>query len=131
MIRCSSVQRTARGRRAAARGREAESLAAQALEREGWEILGRRVRTDAGEIDLLAQRAGFMSVVEVKARRSLADAAHSLSVRQQQRLFDATEIVLAEHPDWGTEGVRFDMIVVDAANTVRRIKDAFRGGMMA
>ncbi len=120
-----------RGTRSAARGLEAESLAATALERDGWEILGRRVRTGAGEIDLLAQRAGLMSVVEVKARPRLADAAAALTLRQRQRLMDATEIVLAEHPDWAPEGVRFDLIVVDAANSVRRIKDAFRGGMIA
>ncbi len=131
MTHPSPAQRSSRGRRAASRGREAEALAAQALERDGWEILGRRVRTQAGEIDLLAQRSGLMSVVEVKARPRLAEAAASLTLRQRHRLYTAAELVLAEHPDWGTEGVRFDMIVVDAANTVRRIKDAFRGGMMA
>ena len=124
------THRAQRGTRAEARGLEAESLAATALERDGWEILGRRVRTGAGEIDLLARRAGLMSVVEVKARPRLADAAAALTMRQRQRLMDATEIVLAEHPDWAPDGVRFDMIVVDAANSVRRIKDAFRGGMM-
>lgn len=123
--------RSQRGKRAASRGLEAENLAARALQREGWDILGRRVRTEAGEIDLLAQREGLMSVVEVKARQRLVDAAGALTLRQRQRLFNATEIVLAEHPEWGPEGVRFDLIVVDAANSVRRIKDAFRGGMMA
>ena len=37
------------------------------------------------------------------------------------------EILRAEHPDWGTNGVRFDVIVVDAAGAVRRIANAFRG----
>jgi putative endonuclease len=50
-----------------------------------------------------------------------------LSIRQQARLFAATEIVLANHPHWGANGVRFDMMLVDGTNVVRRIADAFRG----
>ncbi len=37
------------------KGREAEELAAVFLEGLGWEILGMRVRTQAGEIDILAR----------------------------------------------------------------------------
>jgi putative endonuclease len=98
-----------------------------ALEREGWHILARRLRTSAGEIDMVAEKDGLLAIVEVKARPRLIDAAISLSLRQQGRLFAATEIVLAEHPDWGAMGVRFDLLLVDAAGVVRRITDAFRG----
>ncbi len=42
------------------------------------------------------------------------------------RLLAAAEILLGEHPGWGTAGVRFDLLVVDATGTVRRIADAFR-----
>jgi putative endonuclease len=34
--------------------------------------------------------------------------------------------VLAAHPDWARPGIRYDLVVVDAAGTVRRIADAFR-----
>jgi putative endonuclease len=34
--------------------------------------------------------------------------------------------MLAVHPTWGQNGIRFDVIVVDAAGNVRRIIDAFR-----
>ncbi len=88
---------------------------------------GTRLRTAAGEIDIVAERDGLLAVVEVKARPSLADAAAALSPRQRARLFAAAEILLAEHPEWGANGVRFDVIVVDAAGAVRRIADAFRG----
>ena len=36
------------------------------------------------------------------------------------------DIVLADHPDWGAVGVRFDILLVDAQGRVRRISDAFR-----
>ena len=68
----------------------------------------------------------MLAIIEVKARPSLADAALSLGVRQRQRLMAAAEIALAEHPDWARPDMRFDLMVVDAAGTVRRIADAFR-----
>jgi putative endonuclease len=98
-----------------------------ALERDGWSILARRLRTKAGEIDIVAERNGLLAVVEVKARPTLSHAAEALSLRQQERLIAATEIILAMHPQWGLEGVRFDLLLVDAAGVVRRIADAFRG----
>jgi putative endonuclease len=107
-------------------GLEAERLACGALQREGFAILGRRMRTAAGEIDAVAERQGLTVFVEVKARGTLADAAAALRPRQQARLLGAAEILLAEHPEWGREGVRFDVIAVDSAGRMRRIKDAVR-----
>ena len=108
------------------RGIDAETAACRALEREGWTILARRLRTGAGEIDVVAAKPDLLAIVEVKARPSLADAAMSLGSRQRLRLLAAAEILLAEHPEWLRASVRFDLIVVDAVGTVRRIADAFR-----
>ena len=76
----------------------------------------------------MAERNGLLAIVEVKARTSLAEAAASLAPRQRLRLTAAAEQLLAEHPGWGYAGVRFDVILVDAADRVRRIVDAFRPG---
>jgi putative endonuclease len=114
------------GSRAYALGVEAEQQACAALEREGWQVLGRRLRTGAGEVDMVAEREGLLAIIEVKARPTLAEAAAALSARQRARLSSAAEILLAENPGWGREGVRFDVLLVDAARTVRRIADAFR-----
>ncbi|MDE2582114.1 MAG: YraN family protein [Rhodospirillales bacterium] len=124
-----SGRRTQRGKHAHASGLAAEAAAAAALEREGWTVLARRLRTEAGEIDLLAEKDGLLAVIEVKARPRLADAAAALSPRQRQRLLAAAEQVLAEHPGWGAAGLRFDVLLVDAAGAVRRITDAFRAGL--
>jgi putative endonuclease len=118
--------RTARGSRAHASGLDAEALACAALVRDGWTVLGRRLRTAAGEVDAVAEKDGLVAFLEVKHRPSLAGAAHALSPRQRARLLGAAEILLAENPDWGRAGVRFDVILVDAAGLVRRIADAFR-----
>ena len=93
---------------------------------DGWTILARRLRTAAGEIDLVAGRAALLAFIEVKARPDLATAAAALGPRQRARLLAAAEIALAEHPEWPAEDVRFDVLVVDATGRVRRIADAFR-----
>lgn len=121
-----SAARAVRGTAAERRGRDAEARAETALDAEGWRILARRCRTAAGEIDLVAERDGLLALVEVKARPTLGDAAASLTSRQRQRLLAAGQLLLGAHPDWGANGVRFDVIVVDAAGRVRRIADAFR-----
>ncbi len=121
-----SQRRQARGSAAHALGLAAEQAACAALVADGWTILGRRLRTPAGEIDLAAERAGLLALVEVKARPSLADASAAVGARQQARLLAAACIVMAEHPDWGAAGTRFDVMVVDASGCVRRVVDAFR-----
>lgn len=115
-----------RRRGAEARGRAAEARAAAALRRDGWEILAHRLRTPAGEIDLVAERDGVAALVEVKQRSSLADAAAALGPRQQRRLLQAGECALADNPGWGRNGTRFDVMLVDGSGQVRRIKDALR-----
>src|SRR5579883_1922418 len=107
--------------RAYQRGVDAETAACRALVADGWTVLARRLRTEAGEIDIVAATGDLLAIVEVKARPTLADAAMALGPRQQGRLLAAAEIVLAEHPDWAREGMRFDLMVVDAAGRVRRI----------
>lgn len=114
------------GRAAQARGVNAEALAAAALVADGWTVHATRLRTKAGEIDLVVERDGLLVLVEVKARLRLADAAGAVSSRQQARLLAAADIILAEHPEWGERGVRFDLLVVDGSGRVRRIADAFR-----
>lgn len=111
-----------------AAGLAAEEAACAALVADGWTILGRRLRTEAGEIDAIAEKSGLLAVIEVKRRPTLAEAAVALTARQQSRLIGACEIILARNPDWGRAGVRFDVLLVDDGGRVRRIADAFRLG---
>ncbi len=118
--------RAGRGRAAQARGLAAEAACRDALIADGWTVLGLRLQTPAGEVDMAAERDGLLAIVEVKARPDLATAAHAVSARQRRRLFAATEILLAANPGWGAAGVRFDVLLVDGAGRVRRVADAFR-----
>lgn len=114
------------GQTSHARGIAAEDAACAALCDDGWTILARRLRTEAGEIDVVAEKAGLLALIEVKSRPSLAVAAGALTPRQQSRLIGACDIILAQHPEWGRNGVRFDLLLVDPRGRVRRIADAFR-----
>jgi putative endonuclease len=121
----------AKGRRAYASGLAAEARACAAVEQDGWTILGRRLRTPAGEIDAVAQKAGILVFLEVKSRPSLAAAAAALTQAQRRRLLASAAILLAANPLWGETGVRFDVLLVDPAGRVRRIIDAFRDDAQA
>ena len=120
------THRLLRGRRAYVAGQDAEALAAAALTAEGWVVLAQRCRTEAGEIDLIAEREGLLAFIEVKARPSLAEAAFALGPRQRSRLVAAAGAWIAEHPGHGNAGMRFDVMLVAADGTIRRIADAFR-----
>ena len=89
-------------------------------------MLARSARTEAGEINLVAEREGLLAFIEVKARPSLAEAASALGPRQRARLIAAAGCWLAENPGRGAAGVRFDVLLVAADGAVRRIADAFR-----
>jgi putative endonuclease len=112
-------------RSAEIRGRRAEDAVAASWEADGYEILARRLRTRSGEIDLVAANADKLVFIEVKARRTLADAAYAVLPRQQSRLLDAAGAALALHESWHRPEIRFDVaLVCDGA--IHTIKDAIR-----
>jgi putative endonuclease len=115
------------GKRRAAEifGRNAEDDAASLLRQAGFTVLAQRLRTGAGEIDLVAANARMLIFVEVKARGSLAEAAYAVSARQQARLLAAAEFALAQNPGWARPETRFDVALV-AGGAVQIIKDAIR-----
>jgi putative endonuclease len=89
-------------------------------------VLAERHRTPAGELDLIAEKDGLLAFIEVKARPSWREAAFALTSRQQARLMAAAEIWLARHPGHGSRGIRFDVLLVAADGSVKRITDALR-----
>lgn len=118
--------RRRRGHLAQARGLAGEARVAEALSAAGWQIHARRLRTPAGEVDIVAEREGILTLIEVKARDDMAAAAAAIGPRQQRRLLAAGAILQAENPHWGPEGLRFDAWLVDAAGGLHHLPDAFR-----
>ena len=77
--------RARRGAKARESGRAAEVFCALWLMAKGYRLLGFRLRTPAGEIDLLAVKGGVVAVVEVKRRTTIEAALEAVSWRQRQR----------------------------------------------
>ena len=114
------------GRVAAFRtGLSAESLAAAYLIAKGYRILARRFRTPHGEIDIVARRRQLLAFVEVKARRSLDDAAYAVTQRQQQRIINAAQAWLMAHPEHATFEFRFDAMLIAPRRLPRHLLGAF------
>ncbi len=115
--------RVAVRRRAEKRGRRGELLAAALLVCKGYRILGRRVKTRAGEIDLIARSPrGVVCFVEVKARPDLGLATEAIGSRQRARIVRAAELYLAGK----RSEMRFDVITIVPGRLPQHFKDAWR-----
>lgn len=124
MVRPNPISRTERGAKAHDRGLAAERIASWLLRAKFYRIVGERVKTRAGEVDILARKGKTLIVVEVKARQTLEGAANAVSPKQWTRLLRAGEILLSREPD-GTS-LRFDVVHVVPGRWPRHIKDAWR-----
>lgn len=123
--RVSSV-RTARGRAAHASGLRAESLAALLLGLKLYRIVGRRVKTRVGEIDLIVRRGRMLVFVEVKARGNYEAAADALRRRQRARLLRAAELFVVTRPEFSDFDLRFDVVLVTPRRFPAHLADAWR-----
>ncbi|MBC8050549.1 MAG: YraN family protein [Hyphomicrobiales bacterium] len=107
-------------------GVDAEAHAAQTLACNGYTILNRRYKTPAGEIDLVVSRGDELGFVEVKKRRSLEEAAWSITERQQRRIIDAASYWMQNFPDQGAQSITFDAVFVCPGQPPEHVVDAFR-----
>jgi putative endonuclease len=94
------------------RGRMAEAFAAAALMAKGYLILGRRVKTRAGEIDIIAVRGKRLAFVEVKWRATRDDAEASIGGRQAERIRRAADYWLAHRPRYHGHEQGFDLVLL-------------------
>ncbi len=116
-----------RRRKAEVHGRRSETLAALFLACKLYRVIGRRVKTRAGELDLIAlSPRGILCFVEVKARSRETDAAESVTPRQRRRIAHAARLYVGARPGLRHKGVRFDSILVAHGRWPLHLKDAWR-----
>jgi putative endonuclease len=117
-----------RDRRAAeAAGRRGERIAAWWLRLKGWRILDRRVRTPAGEVDLVARKGSLVAFVEVKARATAAELDFAIDERRLARVAAAAEILMHRYAGPGDD-IRIDVILLTRGERPRHIENAWIGG---
>jgi putative endonuclease len=109
-------------------GLAAEELAAELLDRCGYEVLAHRWRVHRHEIDLIARRGAIVVFVEVRRRASLryGSPMESVTARKRQDLARAAGAWLQRHGRPG-DAARFDVIGV-VGDRVEWQQSAFRPG---
>ena len=111
-------------------GRIAEWLATLYLTLTRHRILARRWRGHAGEIDLVAQRRGFLLFCEVKYRRDSANSGVP-TARQRDRICRAAQEFAARRRPGQALQWRFELIQLSLPGRagsvpLRHLKDAWR-----
>ena len=109
------------------RGHIAEWLAAAAMLTRGYRILGRRVRTPYGEIDLIGVRGRRLAFVEVKARASRLEAEAALTSRQAGRTARAAEFWVSRHAAFRDYDRGLDAVLVMPRRLPIYLPDALQG----
>ena len=114
-----------RDRRASeAAGRRGERLAGWWLRLKGWRILDRRVRTPAGEVDIVAKRGNLIAFVEVKLRATAAELDFAIDERRLARVAAAAEYLMP-HYATGGEDIRVDVLLIAPGTRPRHIENAW------
>lgn len=107
-------------------GRRAEAIAALWLQLKGWSILGRRVRTPVGEIDLVARRGRTLAFVEVKARATREEAERSLDEWRLRRVAAAAEALCHRYARPG-DTMRIDAMFIVPRRLPRHMPHVWHG----
>lgn len=112
VVRARRAWRVALGAVSHRMGHRSEWLAAAWLMARGYQVLGFRLKTRAGEIDILARRGKVLAVVEVKRRATIEAALTALGPDQYDRLLAAGRAVLRQRPSLAGHVLRIDMVAL-------------------
>ncbi len=126
--RPKAAWRQAKGGTAFRAGHAAEWVAAFWLMLRGYRILGFRLKSRAGEIDLLACRGRVLAVVEVKRRATMQAARLALKPAQFDRLVAAGEAIRRNRPALQCLDLRIDMVALAPWRFPRHLRGVERGG---
>ena len=107
-----SELRAARGAAARRSGRSAEVLAALWLMAKGYRVLGFRLRTPQGEIDLLVLHGRVLAAVEVKRRRTRQEALDAVTHIQRERIVRAVTAIAARRASLADREIRLDLFAL-------------------
>jgi len=119
----ASAERLGRYRR----GLVSEWLAAAVLLAKGYRMLGRRVRTPYGEIDLIAVRGSRLAFVEVKRRATRLEGEAAITPRQAGRVARAAEFWVSRNPAYREHAHGLDVVLVMGGRLPVHVADALHG----
>ena len=107
-------------------GKKGEELAAGVLEAAGMRIIAKNVRSDHGEVDIIALQDQTIVFVEVKTWSAfgLEDLQYSLDLKKQRRIIKTAKYFLSAHREYSKMTIRFDVIFVKG-DSVTHLASAF------
>lgn len=96
------------------KGREGEDRAAAFLEAAGMNIIARNVRSQRGEIDLIALDGEVIVFVEVKTWSALGieELQYGIDGKKQCRIIETAKYFLSSHREYNGMAVRFDVVFI-------------------
>lgn len=94
-------------------GHRFERMAEAWLCERGWHVIGRNVRRDRKEVDLIVRRGGVTAFVEVKGRRSVTSG-HPLEAVTWRKRREIEHVARrwAQEQRTGLGALRFDVIAI-------------------
>jgi putative endonuclease len=114
-------------------GRHGEELALRELERAGFRIVARNLRTRRGEIDVVALEGSTLCFIEVRlrSRSDYGTSAASVDGRKQRRVIAAARELLAREHFPPHAALRFDVVAIDGAEPNAPRVEILRGAFDA
>jgi putative endonuclease len=105
------------GIRRVSAGREGESRAAVYLEASGLKIIARNIRSQRGEIDLVALDGRTIVFIEVKTWSvyTFDSLSYSINSQKQRRIIETAKYFLSVHREYNSMAVRFDVVFINPA----------------
>lgn len=110
-------------------GKIAELYARMFLRFKGYTILRKNYKTgrgmNIGEVDFIAKKGNMIAFVEVKKRKTVADAAYALSKNQKRRIIRGAELFLKQFPQYRNFDIRFDVVLIAFPFAISHLKNAW------
>lgn len=118
------ISKKIQGQRSRLKGVYAEIVSALFLKIKGYKIMGRRLKTPVGEIDILCQKNKTLVVVEVKYRPTFETAAYCVTRRQMERL--AKTVQWIDGAKYCGMKIRFDVLFIVPYKIPRHLKNVWQ-----
>jgi putative endonuclease len=106
-------------------GRRGELRAAWFLRLKGWRIVGQRLKTARGEVDLVARRGRTVAFIEVKWRARAEELGLAIDARRLARVAAAAQALAPRYARDG-EDLRIDVILLAPGRWPHHIVNAFQ-----
>lgn len=93
-------------------GKQGEEMAVEWLSQNGFAILHQNWKYSWFELDIIAEKDGILHFVEVKTRTSdtFGHPEEGVTEKKLQRLMNAGEEFLHQHPDW--KRIQYDILSI-------------------